>query len=248
MTINSVADLCVVITGGAGGIGGATAELLADGGARVMITDIDVDAGKALADRLGENVFFHRHDVTLEDDWRKIIEAAEKEMGCVNALFNNAGINAFGSVVDVSVDEFRKIVDINLTGVFIGMHTAAPALKRAGGGVIVNTSSTAGMQGYAGLAAYTASKYGVRGLTKAAALDLALDNTRVLSIHPGPIATDMTKDLTDDAISGQPIPRKGTPEEVARLVRFLMTEASYSTGVEFLIDGGATVGRVESLT
>lgn len=248
MTIRSVSDLCVIITGGAGGIGGAAAELLAEGGAKVMITDVNEEAGKALANRLGDNVIFRAHDVTREDAWQETIKAAEDAFGSVNALFNNAGINVFGSVTDVSAEGFRQIVDINLTGVFLGIHSAAPALKRAGGGVIVNTSSTAGMQGYAGLAAYTASKYGVRGLTKAAALDLAPDGTRVLSIHPGPIATDMTKDLNDDATAGQPIPRKGTPEEVARLVRFLLTEASYSTGVEFIIDGGATVGRVESLT
>ncbi|MFP7570802.1 SDR family NAD(P)-dependent oxidoreductase [Marivita sp. S2033] len=248
MPITSASDLSVIITGGAGGIGSATAEYLVERGAQVMITDMNDQAGSELAARLGDRAFFHRQDVTNDAAWRDTIKTAEDKMGKINALFNNAGILGYGGVTDTNAEEFRKIIDINLTGIFLGLHHAAPALKRAGEGVVVNTSSTAGLQGYAGLAAYTASKFGVRGLTKAAALDLAPDNIRVVSIHPGPIATDMTKDLNEDATAGQPIPRIGQAKEVARLVHFLMTEATYSTGCEFVIDGGATVGRVESLT
>src|SRR5690606_8035339 len=122
---------------------------------------------------------------------------------------------------DCSPEKFRKVIDINLYGVFLGIHFGAPVLRRAGGGVIVNTSSTAGLQGYGGLAAYVASKWGVRGLTKAAALDLAGDNVRVLSLHPGPIRTPMTEDMGDETAAAQPIARFGEPDEVARMARFM---------------------------
>ena len=136
------------------------------------------------------------------------------------------------------------MIDVNLTGAFLGIHAAAPAIARAGGGAIVNTSSTAGLMGYGGIAAYVSSKWGLRGLTKAAALDLAPQKIRVVSVHPGPIRTPMTTGFSDETTAAQPIPRFGEPEEVARLVRFLLCEASYSTGSEFIVDGGAVTGQV----
>lgn len=240
----AVEDLRVIITGGARGIGASAARLLAEGGARVLVADVLDEQGMALAAELGSQVAYRRLDVTQEDDWEAAIASAEAEFGSVNALFNNAGILGFGSVPNCTPDEFRRIVDVNLTGVFLGIRAAAPALKRAGGGVIVNTSSTAGLQGYGGLAAYVSSKWGVRGLTKAAALDLAPDLIRVVSLHPGPIRTPMVADLSDEVAAAQPIPRFGEPSEVARMVRFLLTEATYSTGSEFVIDGGAVTGQV----
>lgn len=239
-----VRDLKVLITGGARGIGGATAELLANGGAQVLIGDVLTKEGKALAMKLGNKVHFTELDVTREEDWRRAVKIAETEFGGLNALFNNAGIALFGNVEDCTPEAFRQVIDINLYGVFLGLHTCAEPLRKAGGGVIVNTSSTAGLQGYAGLAAYTASKWGVRGLTKAAALDLAADKIRVLSLHPGPIRTPMTAELGEDAVATQPMPRFGEAEEVARMVRFLLTETTYSTGCEFTIDGGAVIGDV----
>ena len=239
-------DLRILITGGARGIGGAVARLLAGEGAQVVIGDIIDDVGSALADELGDRVTYHRLDVTSESDWQSAVETAEKAFGGINALFNNAGIVSFGSVEACSPDEFRKVIDVNLYGVFLGIHTCAPALRRNGGGVIVNTSSTAGLQGYASLAAYVSSKWGVRGLTKAAALDLATDNIRVVSLHPGPIRTPMTEGLGDETVSAQPMPRFGEPEEVARMVRFILSEATFSTGSEFIIDGGAVTGQVLS--
>lgn len=246
MTIKPIAanDLKIMITGGARGIGGATARLLASQGASVLICDVLEKEGQALADELGDQVRFANLDVTSKTDWQDALRQAEAAFGGINALFNNAGIVSFAGVVDCSPEDFRKVVDVNLTGIFLGLHTCAPALKRSGGGVVVNTSSTAGLQGYAGLAAYVASKWGVRGLTKAAALDLAADKIRVVSLHPGPIRTPMTKDLGEDAVASQPMPRFGEAEEVARMVTFMLTEATYSTGSEFIIDGGAVTGDV----
>ncbi len=244
MTIASVADLKIVITGGARGIGGATARLLAEGGAKVFITDVLDADGAALAADIGRGVIYRHLDVTSEAEWAAAVAEAETAFGGVNALFNNAGIVSFGGIGACSADEFRRVIDINLTGVFLGLHTAAPVIARAGGGVIVNTSSTAGLQGYGGIAAYVASKWGVRGLTKAAALDLAADKIRVMSLHPGPIRTPMTDGMGDEIAAAQPIPRFGEAEEVARLARFMFTEATYSTGTEFVTDGGAVTGQV----
>ncbi len=244
VTPTPVSDLRILITGGARGIGGATARLLAADGAHVMIADILDDEGRALAAELGPNAIYRHLDVTDAEDWAAAVAAAEERFGSLNALFNNAGIVSFGGIVDQTPEEFRRIVDINLNGVFLGLHTTAPALKRAGGGVVVNTSSTAGLQGYGGIAGYVASKWGVRGLTKAAALDLAPDNIRVMSLHPGPIRTPMTAAMDDTTVQAQPLPRFGEPDEVARMVRFMLSEASFSTGSEFVTDGGAVTGQV----
>lgn len=235
--------LRIIVTGGASGIGAAAARLLAVEGARVLITDVLDEEGEQLAAELGPNARYRSLDVTQPQDWEAAVASAEADFGTVNALFNNAGILSFGSVQACGPDEFRRVIDVNLIGVFLGIHAVAPALRRAGGGVIVNTSSTAGLQGYAGLAAYVSSKWGVRGLTKAAALDLAADKIRVVSLHPGPIRTPMTEALSDEIAAAQPIARFGEADEVARMVRFLLTEATYSTGSEFVIDGGAVTGQ-----
>jgi 3alpha(or 20beta)-hydroxysteroid dehydrogenase len=242
-TINP-SELSILVTGGARGIGAATARELAGAGAKVMITDVLEEEGKALAAELGANAAWRRLDVTDSADWQAAVDEAERAFGKLNAIFNNAGIVSFGTVDECSPDEFARVIDINLKGIFLGINVGSAALKRAGGGVIVNTSSTAGLQGYGGLAAYVASKWGVRGLTKAAALDLAPFKIRVLSVHPGPIRTPMTAGMGDTTVAAQPMPRFGEPEEVARMVRFMMCEASFSTGCEFVVDGGAVTGQV----
>lgn len=244
MTTLDPAEVRIIITGGARGIGAATARLLAAGGAKVMITDVLDAEGEALAKEIGGGAVYRRLDVTSPEDWRAALAAAEGAFGSVNALFNNAGIVTFAGVLQHTPETFRRIIDINLYGVFLGISTIAPAIGRAGGGAIVNTSSTAGLQGYAGIAGYVASKWGVRGLTKAAALDLAPMKVRVMSIHPGPIHTPMTEGLPEDMASAQPIPRYGEAEEVAAMVRFMLCEATYSTGSEFTVDGGAVTGQV----
>lgn len=244
MAINSVSDIKIIITGGASGIGAATAKLLAQDGAHVMIADVDEEGGKAVAEKLGKNVIFQKLDVTNADEWKAAVKVATDVFGGLNCVFNNAGIVGFGGVDECKPEDFKRIMDINLNGVYLGIHCCAEALKKAGGGVIVNTSSTAGLIGYGRLAGYTASKWAVRGLTKAAAIDLAKDGTRVVSIHPGGIETPMTEGLDNDASTkAQAIPRLGKPEEVAKLARYLFTEATFSTGSEFIIDGGTTAGQ-----
>lgn len=139
---------------------------------------------------------------------------------------------------------FRHVIDIDLYGAWLGMHLVAPRLRAAGGGVIVNMSSTAGLTGYAGLGGYVADKWGLRGLTKAAAVELGSANVRVCSVHPGPIHTPMTAGMGESVTATQPLPRFGEPDEVAAMVRFIVTDATFSTGSEFVLDGGANAGRM----
>ncbi len=240
----SATDLRVMVTGGARGIGAATARELIRLGAKVAITDVLDAEGNALAKELGSSAMYLHHDVVSPEEWQSVISKVQENFGAVNALVNNAGIVIFGDTIKSELADFKKTIDVNLYGVFLGMHFVAPAIEKAGGGAIVNVSSTAGLQSYAGISAYVASKWGVRGLTKAAALDLARKGIRVLSIHPGPIRTPMTSQMDESMTATQPIPRFGEPEEVARMIRFMLVEATYSTGGEFIIDGGAVTGQV----
>ena len=155
-------------------------------------------SGRALADELGDAVMYRHLDVADEDGWETVVAQAEEAWGPVKVLVNNAGIVMFGPLDALSPADWQRTIDINLTGVFLGMRAVIPSMKRANGGAIVNISSTAGLQGYANLGAYVASKWGVRGLTKTAALELGPSNIRVNSIHPGPIRTPMTDGLDLD--------------------------------------------------
>lgn len=232
-----------LVTGAARGIGAATAQLLATEGAYVTVADVLDAQGTALTADLGERARYAHLDVTREEDWLHAIAGTESAFGPVSLLVNNAGILRWGRIEDQSPDDFRDTLDVNLVGPWLGIRSALPSLRRAGGGVIVNISSTAGLMGYPELGAYTAGKWGLRGLTKTAALELAADHIRVCSIHPGAIRTPMTTDLDTAAlIRDQPIARIGEPEEVARMVLFIAADATYSTGTEFILDGGATVG------
>ncbi len=231
----------VMVTGGSRGIGAAIARILSDEGASIVIADVLDDEGTALAEQLS-GLYVHL-DVTSPADWQRAVELAVERFGQLTALVNNAGVVGFTPVGSTSLEEWNRVIGINLTGVFLGMETVVPQLKAAGGGVIVNISSTAGMQGYSNLSAYVASKWGVRGLTKAAALDLGRDNIRVVSVHPGGVRTPMTAGIDTKMYTGQPIPRIGEPEEIGALVRYLIADATYSTGTEFIADGGATVGQ-----
>lgn len=239
-----MSEAVVLVTGGARGIGAATAKRLAADGARVVIADVLDDEGKALASQIGTHASFCHLDVTKSEQWAAAVEHTVKTFGSLNGLFNNAGIVSFNGIETETPEGFERVLDINLLGVFLGMQAVIEPMKTAGGGVIVNTSSTAGLQGYAGLSAYVASKWGVRGLTKAVALDLAPYDIRVLSIHPGPVRTPMTAQMPDAAVAAQPIARFGDPDEVAAMVRFMMAEATFSTGSEFVVDGGAVTGQV----
>ncbi|KNE80926.1 MULTISPECIES: glucose 1-dehydrogenase [Streptomyces] len=231
-----------IITGAARGIGAAMARLFTAEGASVVLGDVLREEGEALAAELGPAARFHPLDVTVADDWSAAVAVAEEAYGPVSVLVNNAGIVDFGTVGEQSPEAFRRVLDVNLYGAWLGLHTAVPSLRRAGGGVVVNVSSTAGLMGYANLGAYTASKWGLRGLTKSAALELAPDEVRVCSVHPGPIATPMTAGLDPSLVATQPLPRFGRPEEVAQMALFVVADATYSTGCEFVVDGGATTG------
>jgi len=233
-----------LISGGARGMGAEHVRALVAEGAKVVFGDVLDDEGQALAAELGDAVRYVHLDVTDEAEWNAAVASAEEAFGPVGLLVNNAGIVVFGTVADMEPAAFRHVIEVNLTGVYLGMHATIPSLRRAGDGVIVNISSTAGMMGYAGINAYVASKWGVRGLTKAAAMELAADGIRVVSIHPGPVRTPMTAGLGDGLIANQAIPRMGEPEEVTKLLLFLAADATFSTGSEWIADGGALLGPV----
>jgi 3alpha(or 20beta)-hydroxysteroid dehydrogenase len=233
-----------LVTGGSRGMGAATVRRLHSEGASVVVADILDDDGKALADELGDRVRFIHLDVASEDQWQDAVAQTEREFGKLDVLVNNAGILKFNALTDVPLEEFRQIIDVNLVGVFLGMKHAIPAMKRAGKGAIVNVSSTEGMAATLFCGAYTASKFGVRGITKAAALEYAADNIRANSVHPGGMDTPMTRAVMDETgrkyvASKVPMKRMGTPEDVAGVIAFLASDdAAYTTGAEVLIDGG----------
>jgi 3alpha(or 20beta)-hydroxysteroid dehydrogenase len=231
-----------IVTGGARGIGAAVVWELAALGLGVVVADVLDAEGEALADARGERVLYRHLDVTDGAQWKQVVDDAEAELGPLAVLVNNAGIVHFGTIESETPDTFRHVLDVNLYGAWLGMHTVVPRLRAAGGGVIVNVSSTAGLMGYSSIGGYVASKWGLRGLTKTAALELGVDNIRVCSVHPGPIHTPMTAGMDESMVATQPIARFGEPEEVAAMVRFVVAEATYSTGSEFVVDGGATTG------
>ncbi len=240
--------MTALVTGAARGMGAAHVEALVNDGANVIATDILEEDGLALASRLGPKVEFLTFDVASEHDWEEAVQYAEERFGTLDILINNAGVVAFGTIEDMAPADFKRVIDINLYGTWLGMHYGIPSLKKNGGGVIINVSSTAGMMGYAQIGAYTASKWAVRGLTKSAALEVGRDGIRVMSVHPGPIATPMTGGMDDSTTAGQPIARFGTTDEVTKLVMFLVADATYSTGSEFVIDGGALLGQTLDLS
>ncbi|AIV35700.1 glucose 1-dehydrogenase [Streptomyces sp. CCM_MD2014] len=237
----------VIVTGGARGLGAAAARQAVAAGAHVLITDVLDEDGERTARELGDRARFLHHDVTSERDWRRVADFAVTEFGALHGLVNNAGIST-GSLLEAeSVEHFRKVLDVNLTGVFIGMKTAIPALKEAGGGSIVNISSAAGLTGLALTAGYGASKWGVRGLTKIGSVELGTARIRVNSVHPGMTYTPMTAATGIEQGEGRypntPMGRVGEPEEIAGAVVFLLLDAaSYVTGAELAVDGGWTAG------
>jgi len=239
-----------LISGGARGQGAAEARLFAAEGARVVIGDVLDDEGAQTAEELGDAVAYQHLDVTDEASWQAAVDDTEARFGPISVLVNNAGVLSWGPIDKIPVEEFERVLRVNVVGVFLGMKTVAASMERAGGGSIVNTSSTSGLTGLPYLGAYTASKWAVRGLTKTAAIDLGKKGIRVNSIHPGGIDTPMIAGTADDApfYRRLPVPRLGSPDEVARAVLFLASdEASYTTGAELAIDGGATCGDLSLL-
>jgi NAD(P)-dependent dehydrogenase (short-subunit alcohol dehydrogenase family) len=240
-----------LISGGARGQGATEAQLFAREGAKVVLGDILDAQGQQVEASIkaagGEATYVHL-DVTNEAHWRAAVDSAVQRYGKLDILVNNAGILLRKAIEEMTVEEWDRIMAINLKGVFLGTKHAIPAMRRAGGGSIINISSTAGLVGSpGGSSAYIATKGGVRLFTKATAIQHAKDNIRCNSVHPGPIATEMIKDTLEDPdlwaqrLRRLPLGRAGTPEDVAYGVLYLASdESSYVTGSELVIDGGTT--------
>lgn len=227
-----------IVTGAAGGIGLATARLLHERGASVVMTDRLPEPPGDLPQ--GNRLVYCRLDVTDAADWSSVIAETERAFGSVSVLVNNAGVIEWDTDIEtMPVSDFRRTLEVNLVGPLRGIQHVIPGMRVRGGGSIINLSSVAGLVGGRGISGYVASKFGVRGLTKAAAAELGQWNIRVNSVHPGQVDTAMTRDLP--APRRQPLARWGRPDEVAALIGFLASaESSYSTGAEFVADGGAT--------
>jgi 3alpha(or 20beta)-hydroxysteroid dehydrogenase len=235
----------ILISGGARGQGAAEARMLVAEGAKVVIGDVREEQGRQLADELGAAAVFVRHDVTSEAEWAQAVAAAEK-LGGLHGFVNNAGIFLPRPLLETDAALFEQHVRINQFGCFLGMKAVAGAMERSGGGSIVNISSVAGLRGYPGAFAYVATKWALRGMTKAAAVELAPKRIRVNSVHPGPIDTEMlnvrSPEENQRRVEQTPMKRMGTAEEVARLVLFLLSDESvYMTGAEVSIDGGVSL-------
>lgn len=231
-----------IVTGGSRGLGAAYARALVREGARVMVADVLDDEGKVLADELGERAVFQHLDVTSPSDWSAAVAAAEQALGPVDVLVNNAGIASAGSIESYSLESWNAILAVNVTGVFLGVKAVVPGMRAAGRGSIINVSSVEGLRGSAALHGYVASKFAVRGLTKSVAMEVGRYGIRVNSIHPGFITSAMTEQL-DPTVLPIPLGRPAAPEEVAGTVVFLASdESSYSTGAEFVVDGGLVAG------
>ena len=237
-------DKVIIITGAAQGMGATHARLCIEAGAKVVLTDINAEKGQALAAELGSQALFIQHNVTSEDDWAQVIAATEAHFGTVNVLVNNTGITQSKSILETSLDDYRRILEINQVSVFLGMKAVIPSMQASKQGSIINISSINGLVG--GAIGYTDSKFAVRGMTKAAALECAPFGIRVNSVHPGVIATPMimqgdTKAAVEAFAKSIPLRRVAQPEEVSRLVLYLASDdSSYSTGSEFIVDGGLT--------
>lgn len=245
--MTDLAGVVAIITGGAQGQGESHARLFIERGARVAITDVNVEAGSRLAEELGDAALFIQHDVVSEEDWARVVADTEARFGPVNVLVNNAGIDVLRSVEETTLAEYRRVIDVNQVGTFLGIRDVVASMRRAGGGSIINISSIGGIHTKAKLRiAYVASKHAVRGMTKAAAVEYAEFGVRVNSIHPGFVNTEMfraAKVSPERVAEMVPMGRPAELNEISQLVAFLASDASsYITGTEHLIDGGYSGG------
>lgn len=236
----------VLVTGAGGGLGSVAAQMFALEGARVVVADIAADRGRAVASDIrqsGGQATFAELDVTSATSWSTLLEGIRREFGALHVLVNNAGIVSRSAVSGIALDEWQRVIDVNLTGPMLGIQASAPLMRDSGGGAVVNMSSTAGLVGHPGVA-YSASKWGLRGITKSAALDLLDSGIRVNSVHPAQVADTL---MTAGSSPGwrhanervMPAGRAVTADEVAHAVLFLASdESSYINATELAVDGG----------
>src|SRR4051794_40804082 len=237
-----------LITGAARGIGAAIARRFAEEGALLLVTDADEGAVRDVAGEVGDRADAHTLDVTDEGAWDAVSRWALERRGRVDVLVNNAGIFLAAPLAETTLEDFRRLQEVNQVGVFLGMRTIAPTMVANGGGSIINMSSVAGLMGSPLLTAYAPSKWAVRGMTKSVAKELAASGVRVNSLHPGQIDTDMharqrerTPELIDRLVAAIPMRRIGDAREVADAAVFLAADESrFVTGSELVIDGGVS--------
>jgi 3alpha(or 20beta)-hydroxysteroid dehydrogenase len=239
-----------LITGGARGMGKSHVRHFVAEGARVVFGDVLDDQGAYVAAKLGmRSCRYVHHDVTSESDWAAAVVLAQEAFGTLDVLVNNAGVLAFAPIADMTLAAFRHVLEVNAVGCWLGMKAGIDPRTKAGGGSIVNISSIEGFTGAAGLSAYSASKFAIRGMTKAAAQELGQFGIRVNSVHPGGVLTRMVLEQSNSGRDGDhflgslPLARFAEPAEISRLVAYLASdESSYSTGSEFVADGGLLSG------
>ncbi len=227
-------------------MGEANVRAMAGEGAKLVFTDLNTKKGSALSDELGDDVVFVQHDVTDEQGWSEVVARAEAEFGPVNVLVNNAGIFIGASIIDRTVADYRKLIEVNQIGPFLGVKAVLPSMMKTGCGSIINISSIGGLTGAGNASGYCDAKFALRGLSKVAAIELGEFGIRVNTVHPGAIITPMTQDDPhfehyEQAMLATPLRRLGQAVEVANTVLFLASdESTFSTGAEFIVDGGAS--------
>jgi 3alpha(or 20beta)-hydroxysteroid dehydrogenase len=242
-----------LITGAAGGLGAALSRAFVAEGAHVVVTDVQHDGARAVADELGDAATFAPLDVTSEDAWKTTIEAVVRDRGRVDVVVNNAAVLLVGPILDYSASDFRTSVEVNQIGCFLGVQAGARAMIADGrGGSIINIGSVDGLRGTPGVAGYASTKWAVRGLTRVAAVEFGPRKVRVNAILPGGMTTAMAAPAinvkmrlrpAEQIVGGWPLGRLAHPDEIAPLAVFLASdESAYCTGAEFVIDGGATSG------
>ncbi len=243
-------DKVAVVTGGARGMGAGTSRLFVQEGAKVVIADVLDDDGKKLAQELGDAALFVHHDVTDEASWQNVIAKTGEAFGKIDALVNNAGVLLFKTLAETEKSDFERVLNVNLIGTFLGTKLVGARMVARGKGSIINISSVDGMKGANGLGAYCASKWGIRGLTRVAAMEYGHKGVRVNSVHPGGVDTAMgnpyaePKDEVNKRYTMVPLQRVGEPHEVAATSLFLASDdSSYLCGAEIAVDGGMLTGQ-----
>lgn len=247
--MTSLQGKVAIVTGGSQGMGAATARIFVERGAKVVIGDILVEKGEALAKELGDAAIFRKLDVRNEDDWAAAAKAAVDTFGKLDTLVNNAAVVHYTAIEQVSAEDIDRVLSINIKGVILGVKHCAPHLIASGKASVVNISSVDGLRGCNGLTVYTASKWAVRGLSKSLAWELGPRGVRVNTVHPGGVNTEMgnpqgkADGRENEGMERMPLLRIAEPEEIARVTAFVVSDdASYVTGAEYAVDGGWSSG------